>query len=246
MDDRKKFLKSSIKNSILLGKNKKILKKSCELFNNVDKYNYCYLWTWLGIPIIQMPADIMVTQEIIFQSKPDVIIETGVARGGSLIFYASMLHLIKKKFSVVGIDVNIKPHNKKAVLNNKLSENIYLIEGSSTDKKVLKKVEKLVRNRKTLVILDSDHSKEHVLNECNQYSRFVKKNGYLVVADTLLGRLNPKQTPKKRSQILFKGNEPLAAVNEFLKNNRRFKKDKSLDGKLIFSSSHGGYLKKIK
>lgn len=246
-DDRKKFLNNIVIKSRKLGNNKKILKKSLNFIHEVDKYDYSYLWTWLGVPIIQLPSDIIVAQELIYKVKPDIIIETGVARGGSLLFYASILKLIKKKFKVIGIDIDIRAHNKKSIRSSFLSKNIKLLEGSSTDNLVLKKVKNCInKNDKVMIILDSNHTKEHVLKECNMYANLVTKNSYLIVADTIVGYLDNKQIPKKRSIILKKGNEPASAVKDFLKINNKYKIDKNLNGKLIFSSNFNGYLKKVR
>ena len=246
-DDRKKFLNNIIIKSRRLGNNKKIFKKSLNFIHDVDKYDYSYLWTWLGVPIIQLPSDIMVAQELIYKVKPDIIIETGVARGGSLLFYASILKLIKKKFKVIGIDIDIRAHNKKSIESSFLSKNIKLLEGSSTDYLILKKVKNCInKNDKVMIILDSNHTKEHVLKECNMYANLVSKNSYLIVADTIVGYLDNKQIPKKRSIILKKGDEPASAVRDFLKINKKYKIDKNLNGKLIFSSNFNGYLKKVR
>jgi len=246
-DDRKKFLNNVIIKSRKLGNNKKIFKKSLNFIHDVDKYDYSYLWTWLGVPIIQLPSDVMVAQELIFKVKPDIIIETGVARGGSLLFYASILKLIKKKFKVIGIDIDIRAHNRKSIESSFLSKNIKLLEGSSTDYLILKKVKNCInKNDKVMIILDSNHTKEHVLKECNMYENLVSKNSYLIVADTIVGYLDNKQIPKKRSIILKKGNEPASAVKDFLKINNKYKIDKNLNGKLIFSSNFNGYLKKVR
>jgi cephalosporin hydroxylase len=246
-DDRKKFLENINLQSTKLGKNKKIFNNSLKFINDIDDYDYNYLWTWFGVPIIQLPADIIVNQEVIFNTKPDVIIETGIARGGSLIFYASILKLIKKKFKVIGIDINLKKHNRKSIKQSIFSRYIKLIDGSSVDINTISKIKKMIKkNDKILVILDSNHSKEHVYEECKLYSTLVTKNSYLIVTDTILGFMSKKQTPTKRSDIWYKGNEPMSAVKKFLKKNKSFRIDKSLNGKLIFASSYNGYLKKIK
>jgi cephalosporin hydroxylase len=245
INDNKQFLDNINLKSYSLGKNKSILKYANKFLCMVDKYDYPYLWTWMGFPIIQLPADILVNQEIIFKSKPDIIIETGVARGGSLIFYASILKMIKKSFKVIGIEVDMRSHNKALISKSPLSKNIKIVEGSSIDELTLKKVKKYINKKnKVLVILDSNHTKRHVLKELNLYSNLVTKKSYLIVADTTIGLLNNQQIPRKRSIPLRKGDEPLSAVYDFLKDNRNFKVDSSLNGKLVFSSNFNGYLKK--
>jgi cephalosporin hydroxylase len=247
IDDRKKFLKNINDKSTKLGKNKKILRNSINFMHQLNFYDYPYLWTWFGVPIIQKPTEILVNQEIIYKLKPDVIIETGVARGGSLIFYASILSMLKKKFKVIGVDIDLRKHNRESLNKSKFSNSIKIIDGSSEDKNTFLKVKKLIKKKsKVLVILDSDHSKNHVYEECKLYSTLVSKNSYLIVADTILGFMKKNQTPKKRSKIWFKGNEPMGAVKKFLKENKSFEIDKTLNGKLIFSSSFNGYLKRVR
>lgn len=247
MDDRKKFLKNIKFKSLSLGKNPQILKKSMNFLIEVDKYDYSYLWTWFGVPIIQLPSDIIVAQEIIFKTKPDVIIETGIARGGSLIFYASILKLIKKDFKIIGVDIDIKLHNKKSILSSKFSKYIKLIEGSSVSEDIFKKVKKIIpKKSNVMVILDSNHTKKHVMEECKLYGTLVTKNNYMVVADSTIGYLKNNQIPKKRSIILKNDDNPNIGIKEFLKFNKKFQIDKELNGKLIFSSNFNGYLKKIK
>ena len=129
LDDRKAFQEKAESDSKKLGMDSEILKKSIETMVELDRYNYTYLWTWLGLPIIQFPADIVATQEVIFKSKPNVIIETGVARGGSVVFLASMLKLLDIDGIVIGVDVDIRTHNREAILSTPLSERIVLIQG---------------------------------------------------------------------------------------------------------------------
>jgi len=245
-DDRKKFKLQMEQNSLKLGKSKINLKKSIEILTLFDKNYYSYIWSWLGMPIIQQPSEILVNQEIIFNYKPDVVIESGVARGGSVIFYSSILNFLKKKYQVIGVDIGLRDHNRKAIFSHKMSKNIKIFDGSSIDIKIFQKIQKICKNKKVIVILDSDHSKKHVLEELNLYSQLIKKNGYIVVADTILGFLNKKQTPTKVSKILYRGNEPYSALKEFLKKNKNFVIDKKLNGKLLISQNFNGYIKKIK
>lgn len=243
MDDRKAFQEKAESDSKKLGMDTDILKKSIETMVELDRYNYTYLWTWLGLPIIQFPADIVATQEVIFKSKPNVIIETGVARGGSVVFLASMLKLLDIDGIVIGVDVDIRPHNREAILSTPLSKRIALIQGDSTEKQTLVEIEKYLKpDSRIMVILDSDHSKAHVAKELDVYSKLVSRGCYLIVADTILGHMNSEQTPRNRSKIWYKGNEPYAAVSEFLENNLDFRLDKVVNGKMLLSSSIGGFL----
>lgn len=236
----KKFEKEKIVNINKLG-NKKNIKLSKDWMINVSKNKYSYNFTWLGLPIIQFPQDILAMQEIIWKTKPDIIIETGIARGGSLIFYASMLKLLGKNGFVIGVDIDIRIHNKKALKQHSLYSKIKLIEGSSIDTKTIEKLKKLIKNnKKILVILDSNHSHEHVLQELYLYSPLVKKDNYLVVFDSIIEDL-PSSLVKNRPW--GKGDNPKTAIWEFLKNNKRFKIDKDIENKLLITVAPDGYLK---
>lgn len=244
-DDRAEFEKQKQLDVDRLGKDKNVFEISKNTIMALDSYNYTYLWSWMGLPIIQWPADIMATQEVIWRIKPDVIIETGVARGGSMVFLASMLKLIGKG-KVIGVDIDIRPHNRKAIEEHPLAEFIELIEGPSTSKKVLNRVSELIKPQDVvMVILDSDHSYDHVLDECRAYSRFVSVGSYLVVADTFVGHLNQDEAPKNRSKLWYKGNEPLAARDAFLSESEDFQIDHTVNDKLVLSSSPGGYLLRV-
>ena len=242
-DDRELFLENIKKKSLSLGLDDDIFKKSKDLIYDLDVYDYNYLWTWMGVPIIQLPADIMATQEVIWTTKPDIIIETGVARGGSLIFMASILEIIGKG-KVIGVDIDIRQHNRESIEAHPLSKRINLVEGGSVDTDILAEVRSHIRkDSKVMVVLDSDHSRSHVLNECRAYGPMVTQGCYLVVADTLVGHVEEKDAPTNRSKLWFKGNDPLSATNDYLKENDRFEIDDEINGKLVLSSSPGGYLK---
>jgi cephalosporin hydroxylase len=242
-DDRELFLENIKKKSLSLGLDDDIFKKSKDLIYDLDAYDYNYLWTWMGVPIIQLPADIMATQEVIWKTKPDIIIETGVARGGSLIFMASILEIIGKG-KVIGVDIDIRQHNRESIEAHPLSKRINLVEGGSVDTDILAEVRSHIRkDSKVMVVLDSDHSRSHVLNECRAYGPMVTQGCYLVVADTLVGHVEEKDAPTNRSKLWFKGNDPLSATNDYLKENDRFEIDDEINGKLVLSSSPGGYLK---
>ena len=245
-DDRELFLKNIKEKSLSLGLDDDIFKKSKDLIYDLDAYDYNYLWTWMGVPIIQLPADIMATQEVIWKTKPDIIIETGVARGGSLIFMASILEVIGKG-KVIGVDIDIREHNRESIESHPLSKRINLIEGGSVDTDTLAKVRSHIRkDSKVMVVLDSDHSRDHVLNECRAYGSMVTLGCYLVVADTLVGHIEEKDAPTNRSKLWFKGNDPLSATNDYLNENNDFVVDEQINGKLVLSSSPGGYLLKVR
>jgi cephalosporin hydroxylase len=242
-DDRAAFEENKRAQSVALGRDRVMFAAATDLLVAIDKYDYTYLWNWMGVPIIQFPADVMATQEVIWASKPDVIIETGVARGGSVLLMASLLEMTGKG-KVIGVDIDIRAHNRDSIEHHPMSKRVALIEGSSTDVAVLAKVKaEIPAGASVMAVLDSDHSRDHVLAELRSYGPLVTKGCYLVVADTILGHFDAAQTPRKRSHVWLKGDEPLAALNTYLKESDRFEIDPVINGKLIFSSSPGGYLR---
>ena len=198
--------------------------KAFKLLSNIwlrsgwdTKYVYCF--SWMGRPIIQLPEDILRIQELIYQLKPDVIIETGVAHGGSLVFYASLCNAIGKG-RIIGVDIEIREHNRKAIQEHDLYKFITLIEGSSTDKIIFEKVESLINHSESvLVILDSNHTKSHVFEELKAYSKLIKKDGYIVACDGIMK--NVKGAP--RTEEDWDWNNPLSAIDEFISENKNFK-----------------------
>jgi cephalosporin hydroxylase len=245
-DDRAAFEEHKRKQSLALGADREVFDKALDAICAADAYDYPYLWSWLGVPVIQLPADIMATQEVIWATKPDVIVETGVARGGSVLFMASLLELIGKG-KVVGVDIDIRAHNRDSIEKHPMAKRVVLIEGPSTAEDVLARVRaEIPEGASVMVVLDSDHSKDHVLRELRAYAPLVTVGCYLVVADTLLGYLDEGQTPHKRSKILHKGNEPRAALEQYVGENDRFEVDPIVNGKLILASSPAGYLQCVR
>lgn len=243
-DDRAQFQAESAAHALQMGEDSALFEMSKDLIVAADKHNYCYLWTWLGVPIIQMPADIVALQEVVWRSKPDVIIETGVARGGSLVFFASLQQLIGKG-KVVGVDIDIRAHNRDTIENHPMAKRISLIEGSSIADETLKKVRSEIPDgASVMVVLDSDHSRDHVLAELRAYAPMVTKSQYMIVADTILGFLSHEQTPTARSKVWYEGDEPLAALRLFMTETDEFELDKEMNGKLIMGSSPNGYLRR--
>jgi len=208
-----------------------------------SKYEYSYHFSWLGMPIIQFPQDIIAVQELIWRIRPEVVIETGIARGGSLVLYASILELIGGSGKVIGIDNDIRKHNRIAIEQHPLSSRIELIEGSSTDSDVIHSVSKKAAGRKTMVLLDSNHTHDHVLEELKLYSPLVTKDSYLVVFDTVIEDL-PSELFSDRPW--GKGNNPKTAVQEFLKTEDSFEIDKEIENKLLITVAPDGYLKCVK
>lgn len=242
-DDRAEFERRRQEQSVALGRDTSVFARSAEMLVAVDTYDYAYLWSWWGLPIIQLPADVMATQEVIFAAQPDIIIETGVARGGSVIFMASLLQLLGRG-KVIGVDIDIRAHNRDSIERHPMAGRVVLVEGPSADEDTLARVRaEISPGAKVMVILDSDHSRDHVLAELRAYGPLVTEGQYLVVADTALGRIEAHQAPTRRSKIWHKGDEPLAALELYLRETDRFAPDPVLNGKLVLSSSPGGYLR---
>lgn len=207
------------------------------------KKKYEYNFEWMGRPIIQYPADILAVQEILWKVKPDLIIEIGIAHGGSIIFSASMLELIGNG-EVLAIDIDIREHNRKEIENHPMFKRITLMEGSSIDLKIVEKVESYAKGKDIILLfLDSNHTHDHVLKELQYYSGLVSIDSYVVVFDTFIEDL-PDEFSNDRPW--GKGNNPKTAVWEFLESNDNFEIDKEIENKLITTSAPDGFLKRVK
>jgi cephalosporin hydroxylase len=218
---------------------------------------YSYNFSWMSRPIIQLPQDIVAVQELIWKIKPDLIIETGIAHGGSVIFSASMLALIdycealengelldphKPKRHVLGIDIDIRKHNRIEIEKHPVANRIHMIQGSSIAPDVVRQVHEYAKGNKTVMVcLDSNHTHAHVLAELNSYSSLVSINSYCIVFDTFD---IPKEFLSERPW--GPGNNAGTAVDEFLLTNDKFVSDKSIDNKLMISVAPRGYLKRVK
>lgn len=243
-DDRQDFEEAKLRQSLALGQDQSLHDRSSALFEALNDYDYSYLWSWMGAPIIQTPTDIMATQEVIWATKPDVIIETGVARGGSVLFMASLLELIGKG-KVVGVDIDIRAHNRDTIERHPMSKRVVLIEGGSVDADTLARVRaEIPPGAKVMVVLDSDHSRDHVLAECRAYGPMVTPGCYLVVADTIVAHLPETSKARNRSRALEVGNDPAAAARLYMAETPEFEVDPVLNGKLVLTSSPGGYLRR--
>jgi cephalosporin hydroxylase len=254
MSDLKNFELESIANIQSMDHDAEVKRISQEWIDKTGPYKYVYNWRWLGLPIIQLPADLVVSQEIIWSVQPTVIIETGVARGGSIIFYAAQLAMLdlcengstiitKSRRRCIGIDNEIREHNRKAIESHPLSPMIHLIERSSVDDATIDAVKKLIQPDDTvLVILDSNHTHEHVKAELDRYAPFVSPGSYMIVQDTGI-EYAPEGLFENRDWGV--GNNPLTAEKAFLESNSNFEIDRLLSGKLLITSSPDGYLRRI-
>lgn len=207
---------------------------------------YSFNFKWMGRPIIQYPQDIVAVQELIWDIKPDLIIETGVAHGGSAVFFASLLELNAlsggpKDAEVWCVEIDLRAHNREAILAHPMYPRLRIFDGSSLDDKIAFEVsQKALQCERVMVILDSNHTHQHVLGELNLYASLVSVGSYCVVFDTVIEDLEVVDRPWGKS------NNPKTAVAEFLKMNSDFAVDYSIDEKLLISVAPGGYLKRVK
>ena len=203
---------------------------------------YSYQFDWLGVPIIQMPEDLILFQDIVYKTQPDLIIETGVARGGSVVFWASIQKLCGITGKVLGVDIEIRQHAKNAIFDSNFKDEIHLIEGSSVEDQVVNQVKNYVsQHKKIMVVLDSNHTHEHVLSELEIYSKFVTKDCFMLVLDTVIDDLN---IDPERSW--GPGSSPKSAVKEFmLKNSSEFTREQSYEDRALLSVAPYGYWRKI-
>lgn len=238
--------------------NTPLQKAAKNFFYESVESKYSYNFYSLGIPIIQYPQEMIAMQELIWQTRPELIIETGIAHGGSLIWSASMLALLdyceciengnqpsaqKSKRKVLGIDIDIRTQNRANIEAHPMSSLIEMMEGSSIDSKIINDVKIIASNYKRIMVcLDSNHTHEHVLAELKAYAPLVTKGSYCVVFDTCIEDL-PQNISRKRPWDI--GNNPKTAVCEFLKNNNEFIVDNEMENKLLISVSPNGYLKRI-
>ena len=218
------------------------------LYDSIEA-RYSYNFKWMGRPIIQYPQDIVAVQELIWDIKPDLIIETGVAHGGSAVFFASLLELNAlsggpKDAEVWCIEIDLRAHNREAILAHPMYPRLKIFDGSSLDEEIALAVsQKASQCNRVMVILDSNHTHEHVLGELNLYASLVSVGSYCVVFDTVIEDLEGVEFVDRP---WGKENNPKTAVAEFLKTNSDFVVETAIDDKLLISAAPGGYLKRIK
>jgi len=243
------FLSKSNKEILSQGQDHSLLANARNLHKKFGMYNYFHHFSWAGLPIIQAQQDIMQLQELIWDIKPDLIIETGIARGGSLVFYSSLLELNAscggpQDAEVLGIDIDIRVHNRKAIESHAMSKRISMIQGSSIAPDVIKRVEtKALGKQAILVCLDSNHTHDHVLAELHAYAPLTTCGSYCIVFDTVIEDL-PAELYK--DQPWGQSNNPKTAVREYIKSHPEFIIDKKIDYKLLISAAPDGYLKRVK
>jgi cephalosporin hydroxylase len=208
------------------------------------KRQYMNNFSWLGRPLIQLPSDVMAMQEIIWSVQPDLIIETGIAHGGSLIFSASMLELIGHG-EVLGVDIEIRPHNRAAIEAHPMAKRITFIEGSSTAPDVVAAVQAHAKGKqRVLVCLDSNHTHEHVLSELQAYGGLVSAGSYCVVLDTFVEDMPDDYVWTDRPWS--KGNNPKTAVHAWLQDHPEFEIDRSVEDRILVTSAPDGFLRRTR
>jgi len=231
-----------------IGKNEE-LKSSAHAFMKASLApQYSYNFSWLGRPIIQYPQDMIAMQEIIWSVKPDLIIETGIAHGGSLIFNAAMLELVAtctgSEGEVLGIDIDIRPHNRKAIEEHPMYKRINMIQGSSIAPEIVDQVVQKTKGKKRiLVCLDSNHTHDHVLAELEAYAQLTTVGSYCIVFDTIVEDM-PQELAGDRPW--GPGNNPKTAVFEYLKSHTEFEIDRDIQNKILITVAPEGFLKRVR
>lgn len=231
----------------LQGKSEPLVESAKQFYDLSAESKYSYNFTWMGRPIIQYPQDIVAMQELIWEVQPDLIIETGIAHGGSLILYASLLELNAAcggpaEASILGVDIDIRTHNKEAIEAHPMSKRIEMIQGSSIATEIVDAVKaKAQGKQRIMVVLDSNHTHEHVLAELEAYAPLVTKGSYCVVFDTVVEDMSKGSFPDRPWDV---GNNPKTAVWEYLKNHDEFEIDKRIQHKLLITVAPDGFLKR--
>jgi len=243
-DDRAEFEREKREAAARMAADEELAKKALELNAAADRHDWSYQWSWLGLPVIQMPPDIVVLQEVIWETRPQLVIETGIARGGSLVLSASILELIGAG-TVLGIDIDIRTHNRDAIESHPLAHRVRMIEGSSVDGAVVAEARAAAeRVERVMVILDSNHTHEHVLMELRAYAPLVTVGQFLVVADTFVEDIPPQAHRPDRHW--GPGDNPATALAAWLDETDGFDPDPFVNAKLLLTASPGGYLRRLR
>ncbi|MFZ3581675.1 cephalosporin hydroxylase family protein [Loktanella sp. DJP18] len=221
--------------------------KTLDWLAHAQERKYSYQFDWMGLPLIQYPQDVVAMQELVWSLKPDLVIETGIARGGSAIFYASLLEINAmcggpSDAEVVAIDIDIRADNRAAIATHPMAKRLTMLEGSSVDKGIVAQVAKMAEGKSSvLVCLDSDHTHDHVLDELKAYAPMVTPGGYCVVFDTLIEDL-PKTAIGDRPWGV--GNNPMTALDAYLAEDDQFEIDNARHEKLQITVARRGFLKR--
>jgi cephalosporin hydroxylase len=259
MTPQKQFKQECEQEIAHMGNEAKLLNATSNWIKLANDHKYSYHFAWQGRPIIQYPQDMIAVQELIWQIKPDLIIETGIAHGGSLIFSASMLAQLdlcdaiesgemlapkNSKRKVLGIDIDIRAHNRAAIEAHPMASRIQMIQGSSIAPDIIAQVKAIAANYScVLVCLDSNHTHDHVLAELQAYAQLTSVGSYCCVFDTIVEDMPADMFPDRP---WGPGNNPKTAVWEYLKTHSEFEIDKSIQHKLLITVAPDGYLKRVR
>ena len=257
MNTHQNFLNDRSRNISAIRDSKVLSDLSNQWIREVSTFKYIFNFDWLGRPIIQMGSDMVAVQEAIWLTRPDLIIETGIAHGGSLVYHASLLALLdfcdashngdlvdprRPRRQVLGIDIDIRPHNRVAIESHPLSGYVSMLEGSSVQDNLVRRVQEFCKGfQRVMVVLDSNHTEEHVLAELKAYSPLVSPGCYCIVFDTAIENM-PEDFYKDRPW--GKGDNPMTAVRKFLDAHPDFSIDNDLDGKILIGNAPKGFLRR--
>lgn len=257
MNPVESFLEDRKRNVAAIRESDRLSQLSNEWIREVSAFKYIFNFDWLGRPIIQIGSDMVAVQEAIWRTKPDLIIETGIAHGGSLVFHASLLAMLdlcdaaanggtvdprKPKRRVLGIDIDIRSHNREAIESHPLAGYLEMFEGSSIDPGMISRVADFAKGfPRVMVVLDSNHTEAHVLAELEAYAPLVSPGGYCIVFDTAIEHM-PEGFYHDRPW--GRGDNPLTAVHKFLADHSDFSVDDDLDGKILVGNAPGGFLRR--
>ncbi len=258
MNPVESFLENRRRNIAAIRESSHISELSNEWIREVSAFQYCYNFDWFGRPIIQIGSDMVAVQEAVWRTKPDLIVETGIAHGGSLIYHASLLAMLdlcdaaaaggtvdpsRPKRRVLGIDIDIRAHNREAIETHPLSSYVEMFEGSSVAPAMVARVADFAKDfRRVMVVLDSNHTEAHVLAELDGYADLVDPGGYCIVFDTAIENM-PEDFYEDRPW--GKGDNPLSAITKFLRKRDDFQVDAEIDGKILIGNAPGGFLRRI-
>jgi cephalosporin hydroxylase len=242
-DDRAAFERERREAAARMAADAELAAAALDVNAAADRHDWSYQWSWLGVPVIQLPTDIVALQEVIWETRPQLVIETGIARGGSLILSASILELVGEG-EVLGIDIDIREHNRRAIESHPLAHRVRMVEGSSVDEAVVAQATTAASAvERVMVILDSDHTHEHVLAELRAYAPLVTVGQFLVVADTFVEAIPPQE---HRPRPWGPGNNPATALQAWLDEAPGFEPDRFVNAKLLVTASPGGYLRRVR
>ena len=228
-----------------MGKDEVLRQKSIDWMLHADKYKYTYNYTWMGRPIIKFPSDIVIQQELMWRLKPDLVIETGIAHGGSIVFAASMMEMMGIDGEVVGVDIDIRQHNRALIEAHPMMKRITMYEGSSTSPEIVEKVRRHTVGKKCIVVvLDSLHSHAHVYNELKAYAPLVTVGSYCILPDTFIEFFPKGYYAGSRPWDV--GDNPYTAMKQFLSETDLFEIDKGLSNKAMITETIDGYLLRIR